>query len=468
MSSIVESPCIPLVGVGMNGRNHLKYKTLGESTDSQSGLGTGGISRKKWETVGIRLARRKQLFASRRRASDASLAFAIIGILIMVLENELTAAGIIKRSLMISYFVKMLITASTVTLLIFLGIFHCLDIQLFVVNNSCDNWKIALNSKRVLQITVEVIVCIVHPIPGDFYVTWPATVAEGQSPREFTVPLDVILSLPMFLRLYLVCRTIMLHSKLYQDASSQSLGALNRIHFNFRFIFKSLMAMHSDYVLLVMMLALLLVASWVLRLCEMHDPEKPAHANFLNSLWLIAITFLSVGYGDIVPSTYCGRLIAVMTGIMGAGFTALVVAVLARKLELSRAEKCVHDFVIDVDLNKRLKHEAANVLKAGWFIYKLKKQNKNHPLCLVYQRKLLGAIYAIRQIKAGQRRLMDASLTLVEMNKAQSETSHSVDVIKQKQIALDEKVDNLETKIMAIHDKLNAIHKAVKHGRDTS
>lgn len=29
-----------------------------------------------------------------------------------------------------------------------------------------------------------------------------------------------------------------------------------------------------------------------------HDEE---HANLLNSLWLTAITFLCVGYGDIVP-----------------------------------------------------------------------------------------------------------------------------------------------------------------------
>lgn len=33
-------------------------------------------------------------------------------------------------------------------------------------------------------------------------------------------------------------------------------------------------------------------------------------------MWLIAITFLSVGFGDIVPNTYCGRGIAVSTGIM--------------------------------------------------------------------------------------------------------------------------------------------------------
>ena len=44
-----------------------------------------------------------------------------------------------------------------------------------------------------------------------------------------------------------------------------------------------------------------------------HDDD---HANLLNAMWLIAITFLSVGYGDIVPNTYCGRGIAVTTGIM--------------------------------------------------------------------------------------------------------------------------------------------------------
>ena len=48
-----------------------------------------------------------------------------------------------------------------------------------------------------------------------------------------------------------------------------------------------------------------------------HDEE---HANLLNTMWLIAITFLSVGYGDIVPNTYCGRGIAVTTGMMvGSG-----------------------------------------------------------------------------------------------------------------------------------------------------
>jgi len=47
--------------------------------------------------------------------------------------------------------------------------------------------------------------------------------------------------------------------------------------------------------------------------CSYHDVR---HSNILNSMWMISITFLSVGYGDIVPNTYCGRAISVCTGVM--------------------------------------------------------------------------------------------------------------------------------------------------------
>lgn len=49
--------------------------------------------------------------------------------------------------------------------------------------------------------------------------------------------------------------------------------------------------------------SLWIIAGWILRLCERHydgDPiniQSQKHQNYLNSLWLIAITFLSVGYG---------------------------------------------------------------------------------------------------------------------------------------------------------------------------
>ncbi|KAK3098304.1 hypothetical protein FSP39_018185 [Pinctada imbricata] len=453
MSSIIENPGIPLVG--LNGKQHQKYRTLTESQSMDS-------NHPRFETVGSRLAKRKELYAKRKRANDAAVSFAIAGILLMVIETELVYGQVYSNDSLPSHLMKMSITASTVALLIFLCLYHRLDILLFTVDNSVDDWKIAMSFRRTIQVVVEFIICSIHPMPGSkgTYCAWE-TVESHKVYFDNRIAADGVLQIPMFLRFYLVCRTVMLHSKLYQDASAQSIGALNRIHFNFRFIFKSLMTLHPDYVLCIIMMSLLVVASWALRLCEMCNPD-PHFSNYLNTLWLIAITFLSVGYGDIVPTTYCGRSIAVLTGVMGAGCTALVVAVLARKLELSRSEKYVHDFVLDVDLDKKLKHEAANVMKAGWFVYKFRKLKANHSKSFHFQRKLLEAIYNIRQIKAAQRRLLDASVTLVEMSKAQNETNKSVENIRYRQLTLEEKVDNIESKILAIHDKLNAIHKTVR------
>jgi len=61
---------------------------------------------------------------------------------------------------------------------------------------------------------------------------------------------------------------LLLHSRLFSDASSRSIGALNRIDFNTRFVFKTLMTICPGTVLLVIMLSLWIIASWVLRACE--------------------------------------------------------------------------------------------------------------------------------------------------------------------------------------------------------
>ena len=88
------------------------------------------------------------------------------------------------------------------------------------------------------------------------------------TPGHLQVPIDVALSLPMFFRLYLICRVMLLHSKLFTDASSRSIGALNRINFNTRFVLKTLMTICPGTVLMVFMVSLWIIGSWTMRLCE--------------------------------------------------------------------------------------------------------------------------------------------------------------------------------------------------------
>lgn len=125
--------------------------------------------------------------------------------------------------------------------------------------------------QRITQIIVEVLVCCVHPVPGNFSFTWITKPANSHEERPAIVPIDLVLSLPMFLRLYLICRSMLLHSKLFTDASSRSIGALNRINFNTRFVLKTLMTICPGTVLLVFILSLFIIASWTLRACERYN-----------------------------------------------------------------------------------------------------------------------------------------------------------------------------------------------------
>lgn len=47
-----------------------------------------------------------------------------------------------------------------------------------------------------------------------------------------------------------------------------------------------------------------------------HHNYRDLSSNYMEALWMVSVTFLSIGYGDVVPHTYCGRSICLLTGIM--------------------------------------------------------------------------------------------------------------------------------------------------------
>ncbi|XP_059223761.1 small conductance calcium-activated potassium channel protein isoform X17 [Stomoxys calcitrans] len=455
-----EEAAEALVGINTDYPRYEMYMEERALTGGNTSRKPSTNSAKHKPNVGYRLGKRKALFEKRKRISDYALVMGMFGIVVMVIENELSSAGVYTKASFYSTALKTLISVSTVILLGLIIAYHALEVQvrLFMIDNCADDWRIAMTWQRISQIGLELFICAIHPIPGEYYFQWTTKLAnKNKTMGTELVPYDVALSLPMFLRLYLICRVMLLHSKLFTDASSRSIGALNRINFNTRFVLKTLMTICPGTVLLVFMVSLWIIASWTLRQCErFHDEE---HANLLNAMWLIAITFLSVGFGDIVPNTYCGRGIAVSTGIMGAGCTALLVAVVSRKLELTRAEKHVHNFMMDTQLTKRLKNAAANVLRETWLIYKHTRLVKrvNPGRVRTHQRKFLLAIYALRKVKMDQRKLMDNANTITDMAKTQNTVYEIISDMSSRQDAIEERLTNLEDKLQALQDHMESL-----------
>ncbi|CAJ0558269.1 unnamed protein product, partial [Mesorhabditis spiculigera] len=359
---------------------------------------------------GGRLLHREQYYEKRRQTCDRALVFAIAGIVLMVLESELKANGLIDKSGTTSVALKCLIMLSTMALLTQVFFFYYIKIQLFMIANAADDWRIALTPKRLVIISAEVLACSLCPVPIEFW---------REDLKKSWATLEVLLSLGMFFRLYWLCRVMLLHSKLFTDASSRSDLEMENVNMSAN-----------------------------------PSSTKGRPVNYLNSLWMIAVTFLSVGYGDIVPHTYCGKTMAVITGIMGTCTSSMVVAVIARKLELSRAEKHVHNFMMETQLTKKLKHSAANVLRETWFIYKYRRlvEKPDTARIRLHQRKFLVAIYALRKVKRDQRKLQENFVSLGDVARTTSNTYELVQDSHSSQ-------EGLSLRITAIEHQLSDISK---------
>ncbi|KAJ7987206.1 hypothetical protein DPEC_G00336340 [Dallia pectoralis] len=425
------------------------------SNSNNSGSKPG---KKKNQNIGEKLGHRRALFEKRKRLSDYALIFGMFGIVVMVIETELSWGAYGKESLY-SLALKCLISLSTIILLGLIIIYHAREIQLFMVDNAADDWRIAMTYERIFFICLEILVCAIHPIPGHYTFTWTARLAFSYVSSKMDADVDIILSIPMFLRLYLIARVMLLHSKLFTDASSRSIGALNKINFNTRFVMKTLMTICPGTVLLVFTISLWIIAAWTVRACERYHDNMDITSNFLGAMWLISITFLTIGYGDMVPNTYCGKGVCLLTGIMGAGCTALVVAVVAKKLELTKAEKHVHNFMMDTQLTKRVKNTAANVLRETWLIYKNTKlvRKMDHARVRKHQRKFLQAIHQLRSVKMEQRKLNDQANSLVDLAKTQNIMYDLISDLNERGEDMEKRIALLETKLETLLGNLQAL-----------
>lgn len=321
---------------------------------------------------------------------------------------------------------------------------------MFMTDNGLRDWRVALTGRQAAQIVLELAVCALHPAPvrgprcaqglgsrSAATQSWPGFLDEGEA----------LLSLAMLLRLYLVPRAVLLRSGVLLNASYRSIGALNQVRFRHWFVAKLYMNTHPGRLLLCLTLGLWLTTAWVLSVAERQAVNATGHLS--DTLWLIPITFLTIGYGDVVPGTMWGKIVCLCTGVMGVCCTALLVAVVARKLEFNKAEKHVHNFMMDIQYAKEMKESAARVLQEAWMFYKHTRR-KERGAARRHQRRLLAAINRFRQVRLKHRKLREQVNSMVDISKMhmilcdlQLGLSSSHQALEKRMDALARKLDTL-------------------------
>ncbi|CAF3692785.1 unnamed protein product [Rotaria sp. Silwood1] len=388
----------------------------------------------------------------------------ILGIILMIIENEIAFSQINNNDTSCSWSIKIIISFTTIVLIGFIFQYHRLRISLDAINNSIGDSRATLTNKKIYLIVFEILICAIHPIPRSFPRRLKTSVENISSVSSAStsyslsyIDIDIALGLPMFARVYLLCRFIMFHSHLFLDASSRSIGYLNQVSMDYFFLIKAYLQQWPIRCLTTFCIIVFLVGSWCLRACDYTSTNE--HISMLDSMWLFIETFTTVGYGDIIPSTYCGRSIAAIIGLFGLLSTALLISVLIQKLLLNRWEKYVHNFVLNIQLEKERKIQAANIIKFSFQIWCMKK--KNTSVCSISyfraQRRLFQSIDLLLQIKQEQRKLIDSCVDQIDLISVQRNTSVETYEIKEQFKIMKVKMDNMEEKLVDMNMNINNI-----------
>ncbi|KNC51379.1 potassium channel TSK2 [Thecamonas trahens ATCC 50062] len=180
----------------------------------------------------------------------------------------------------------------------------------------------------------------------------------------------------MFLRAYLIPRYIRDHSFLFRRGS-QFIGALSDVEFSNLFVLKTILDAHPYSVVAGLLSTLVAVLSYIVHIAERID--NPQHAQFGDSIWFLGITLVTVGYGDIVVTTLSGRISAFVTALIGLLLTALLVALVQRRLALSLQEAKVVTFLRRDRSRRLVAPSAAVVIQKAWAYSRARRAVKARP-----------------------------------------------------------------------------------------
>ncbi|CDW75243.1 small-conductance calcium-activated potassium channel protein [Stylonychia lemnae] len=223
----------------------------------------------------------------------------------------------------------------------------------------------------MIQTFINFFICY----PGldfEFYIT-----SFGIS-TKYTI--GAIIMILQFLKISPFSDILLLRSR-YTDARAERLCENNGIKADFKFFFKVNMRLRPLKILVFAYGIGLIVFSFCIMIFE-QQIEEGEILDLSQSMWLIIVTFNTIGYGDQTPATLWGRVFLIVACIWGVSIYSIFV-VSSQNLTYFQQEdqQAFKQIVIDQDKEK-LKEQAGKLIKAFIFYNFLKIKDKK----FMYQR----------------------------------------------------------------------------------
>lgn len=88
--------------------------------------------------------------------------------------------------------------------------------------------------------------------------------------------------------------------------------------------------------------------------------------NMWNCMWNVVITLTSVGYGELYPKTFFGRIVGIIICFWGVFIVSFFVVTVTNMLNFTQMEEKSYNLIIKLLLKQELKKEAVDVLSSAF------------------------------------------------------------------------------------------------------
>ena len=159
---------------------------------------------------------------------------------------------------------------------------------------------------KILRLSSEILCHIIQPYP---YLSCNFEIEILGN--NITYSLDMILFSLSIIRLYVLFKIIRVYNS-YTNTRSQKINQFFGNKNIWTFLYRTNLKSNSFKTLALIFSIILLAGSYLFKVYENYqkDEKSSDFGNFFNCLWFIAQTNLNLGFGDYVPDTLIGRIIA--------------------------------------------------------------------------------------------------------------------------------------------------------------
>lgn len=185
---------------------------------------------------------------------------------------------------------------------------------------------------------IDIIMNLMIPYPRlDFFYEVSEVDRENNNYIKVQYLFSDILYIMVILRLFYIIRATINYS-IFTDHYANTIAKERGVKCNVRFALKCILKTSHIKIVFAFFTASIVLLGFALRVFERPYWAAKSRLEFeflTNSVWLIFITLLTIGYGDFVPMTTAGRIVVCLSSLWGTFICSLVVVCLYGLLDLS-------------------------------------------------------------------------------------------------------------------------------------